>query len=71
MGSLGSGQHLNTSIGILLALAQDTNCSSIRVTVNMQSNKTVITFVSSHGPYFHSPKLPSPEAACFCEINLL
>jgi hypothetical protein len=31
MGSLGSGQHLNTSIGILLALAQDANSSSIKV----------------------------------------
>uniref|UniRef100_A0A1I8B3B7 HEAT repeat-containing protein 5B n=1 Tax=Meloidogyne hapla TaxID=6305 RepID=A0A1I8B3B7_MELHA len=31
MGSLGSGQHLNTAIGILLSLAQDTNnCSSIK-----------------------------------------
>ncbi|KAL3097039.1 hypothetical protein niasHS_002755 [Heterodera schachtii] len=30
MGSLGSGQHLNTAVGILLALSQDTNCSSIK-----------------------------------------
>ncbi|CAK5079801.1 unnamed protein product [Meloidogyne enterolobii] len=31
MGSLGSGQHLNTAIEILLSLAQDTNnCSSVK-----------------------------------------
>uniref|UniRef100_A0A914GR10 HEAT repeat-containing protein 5B n=1 Tax=Globodera rostochiensis TaxID=31243 RepID=A0A914GR10_GLORO len=30
MGSLGSGQHLNTAVGILLALAQDINCSSMK-----------------------------------------
>lgn len=33
-GSLGSGQHLNTAIGILLTLAQDINCSSIKVFKN-------------------------------------
>jgi len=32
MGSLGSGQHLNTAIEILLSLAQDiNNCSSVKV----------------------------------------
>lgn len=41
MGSLGSGQHLNTAISILLALAQDTNCSSIRVGI-LYNNPLII-----------------------------
>ena len=31
VGSLGSGQHLSTSVGILLALAQDTNSPVVQV----------------------------------------
>jgi hypothetical protein len=40
VGGMGSGQHLNTSVSILLALAQDSNSPVVQVVMT----KIVVTF---------------------------
>lgn len=37
VGSLGSGQHLNTSVSILLALAQDSTSSVVQVRISFSN----------------------------------
>ncbi len=61
VGSLGSGQHLNTAVSIILALAQDNTCTMVQV---RDSRSPIIMTVSNQLEYRREYRIPCDSPIC-------